>query len=62
MNWFRIISGTLIVSIVGIIVLIKWHKKIVLETSWIYGIYVGICIILLLFLLISLEQYWLILK
>ena len=62
MNWFRIISGTLIVSIVGIIVLIQWHKKIDSETTWIYGIYVGIWIILLLFLLISLEQYWLILK
>lgn len=28
MNWFRIIFGTLIVSIVGIIVLIQWYKKI----------------------------------
>ena len=62
MNWFRIIFGTLIVSIVGIIVLIQWYKKIDSETTWIYGIYVGICIILSLFLLISLEQYWLILK
>lgn len=55
MNWFRIISGTLIVAIVGIIVLIQWHKKIDSKTTWIYGIYVGICVILSLFLLISFE-------
>ncbi|MGN1012259.1 MAG: hypothetical protein ACI4ON_00290 [Clostridia bacterium] len=60
MNWFRIISGTLIVVVVGILSLIEWHKKIDSETTWIYGIYVVICIILSLFVLIELELFWLI--
>lgn len=59
MNWFRVIVGTLIIAIVGIIVLIDWYKNIDSDTSWIYGIYVGIHIILSLFVLIALEQYWL---
>ena len=59
MNWFRVIVGTLIIAIVGIIVLIDWYKNIDSDTSWIYGIYVGIHIILSLFVLITLEQYWL---
>lgn len=58
-GWFRIITGTLIVTTVGIIVLVKWHKEIDSETTWIYGIYVILNIILSLFLLIELEQYWL---
>lgn len=59
MNWFRVIVGTLIIAIVGIIVLIDWYKNIDSDTSWIYGIYVEIHIILSLFVLIALEQYWL---
>lgn len=62
MSWFRVITGTLIVAIVGIIVLIKWNKEIDSETTWIYGIYVVLNIILSLFVLIGLEQFWLIQK
>lgn len=60
-SWFRVIVGTLIIAIIGIAVLIDWHKNIDSDTSWIYGIYVGIHIILSLFVLIALEQYWLML-
>lgn len=56
MNWFRIISGTVIVAVVGIIVLIQWHKKIDSKTTWIYGIYILAHIILSLFVLIAFEQ------
>ena len=62
MNWFRVILGMVIITIVGIAVLICWHKKIDSETTWIYGIYVGAHIILSLFVLIGLEQYWLVNK
>lgn len=55
MNWFRIISGTVIVAVVGIIVLIQW-KKIDSKTTWIYGIYILAHIILSLFVLIAFEQ------
>ena len=58
-SWFRVITGTLITAIAGIVVLIKWNKEIDSETTWIYGIYVVIQTILSLFLLIGLEQYWL---
>lgn len=60
LNWFRVISGTVILAIVGIIVLFKWHKEIDSETTWIYGIYVLIQLILSLFVLIGLEQFWLV--
>ena len=62
MNWFRVILGRTIITIVGISALIYWHKKIDSETTWIYGIYVGAHIILFLFVLIGLEQYWLVNK
>lgn len=58
-SWFRVILGTLIITILGIIVLIKWHKEIDSETTWLYGIYIFLQIILSLFVLITLEQYWL---
>lgn len=58
-NWFRVILGITLVTIVGIIVLIKWHKEIDSETTWIYGIYTVLQIILSLFVLIGLEQFWL---
>ena len=55
---FRIITGTLIITIVGIIVLIKWNKEIDSETTWIYGIYVVLHIILSIFVLTELEIFW----
>ena len=57
MNWFRVILGMVIITTVGIIALIYWHKKIDSETTWIYGIYVVIVLILSLFVLIGLEQF-----
>ena len=62
MNWFRVILGMVIITIVGITVLIIWHKKIDRETTWIYAVYVILNIILSLFVLIGLEQYWLVNK
>ena len=55
---FRVITGTLIITIVGIIVLIKWNKEIDSETTWIYGIYVVLHIILSIFVLTELEIFW----
>ncbi len=55
---FRIITGTLIITIVGIIVLIKWNKEIDSETTWIYGIYIVLHIILSIFVLTGLEIFW----
>ncbi len=59
MNWFRIIFGVMIITVVGIAVLIYWHKKIDHETTWIYAVYVLLNIILSIFVLIGLEQFWL---
>lgn len=60
MNIFRIIFGEGIIFVTGIISLIFWHKKIDSKTTWIYGIYISIIFIVSLFVLIELEQYWLI--
>lgn len=60
MNWFRVILGMVIITIVGIIALILWHKEIDRETTWIYAVYVVLIIILSLFVLIGLEQFWLV--
>lgn len=62
MNWFRVILGMTIITIVGISVLIYWHKKIDRKTTWIYAVYVILNIILSLFVLIGLEQFWLVNK
>lgn len=59
-GYFRVITGTLIITIAGIIVLVKWHKEIDSETTWIYGIYIVLQIILSLFVLIKLELFWLV--
>ena len=59
MNWFRVILGMVIITIVGITVLIIWHKTIDRDTTWIYAVYVILNIILSLFVLIGLEQFWL---
>lgn len=58
-SWFRVITGTLLIAIVGIICLISWNKEIDSETTWIYGIYVTMHIILSVFVLTRLEQFWL---
>lgn len=55
---FRIVTGVLIVSIVGIIALIKWNKEIDSETTWGYGIYVVLHIILSIIVLTRLEIFW----
>lgn len=60
MNYFRIILGMVIISIVGIAGLVFWHKKIDRETTWIYAVYVILNIILSLFVLIGFEQFWLV--
>lgn len=60
MSLLRIILGLVIVTIISIFLLIDWHKNIDSNTTWIYGIYILLHIILLLFVLIILEQYWLI--
>ncbi len=55
----KVIIGMFILIFVGILVLIDWHKKIDPKTTWIYGIYIILQLILSLFVLIGLEQYWL---
>ena len=54
----KIIVSESIFIIVGIISLIFWNKKIDSKTTWIYGIYILIQLILWLFVLIGLQQYW----
>lgn len=56
----KAIISIAILVIVGIISLIYWDKKIDSETTWIYGIYVTIILILSLFVFLGLQQYWLI--
>lgn len=53
--WKTIIGG-IILGIVGIISLILWYKKIDPNTTWIYGVYIGIILIFWLFVSINLEQ------
>lgn len=60
MNWFRIVLGMVILIIVGLISLIYWHKRIDCQTTWVYAVYIIIILILSLFVLIGLEQYWLV--
>ena len=55
---FRVITGKLIITITGIIVLIKWNKEIDSETTWIYGIYIVLHILLSIFVLTELEIFW----
>ena len=57
-SWFRIITGTLIITIIGIMFLIKWNKEIDSETTWIYGIYIVLHIILSILVLTGLEIFW----
>lgn len=59
MSLLRIILGLVIVTIISIFLLIDWHKNIDSNTTWIYGIYILLHIILLLFVLIILEQFYL---
>lgn len=60
MNWFRVILGMAILIVAGIISLIGWYKEVDHKTTWVYAVYIGIILILSLFVLIRLEQYWLI--
>ena len=55
----KVIIGMIILIVAGIISLIYWHKKIDSHTTWIYGIYILTQLILWLFVLIGLQQYWL---
>lgn len=55
---WKVIIGESILVIAGIISLILWHKKIDSETTWMYGIYIAIQLILWLFVLIGVQQYW----
>lgn len=59
---WKVIICESILLITGIISLICWNKKIDSETTWIYGIYIGLNLILSLFVLIGIEQFWLIQK
>lgn len=59
MNWFRMILGMAILIIAGIISLIGWYKEVDRKTTWVYAVYIGIILILSLFALIGLEQFWL---
>lgn len=54
----KVIIIETILVIAGIICLTYWHKKIDSETTWIYGIYIVIQLIVFLFVLIGLQQYW----
>lgn len=58
MNWFRVILGMAILTTAGIISLVGWYKEVDRKTTWIYAVYIGIMLILFLFVLIGLEQYW----
>ncbi len=59
MNTFRIILGMIILIIAGIASLIVCYKMTnSISTTVIYGIYIIIILILSLFALIGLEQYW----
>ena len=48
----------LILIITGIVCLIYWHKKIDPNTTWVYGIYIVIILIIFLFVSLGLEQFW----
>ncbi len=54
----QVVIGEGLLIIVGIISTIFWHKKIDPHTTFIYGIYVVVILILWLFVLIGLQQYY----
>ena len=55
----KVIILETILIIAGIISLIGWHKEVDRKTTWVYAVYIVIILILSLFALIELEQYWL---
>ena len=55
----KVILIMMILAITGIGCLIYWHKKIDPNTTWVYGIYIAIILIIFLFVLLNLEQFWL---
>ena len=58
MRILRIVLAVIIFLGVGTYVLIKWHKEIDAKTTWIYGIYIIVQIILWISAVIGLELYW----
>lgn len=56
----KVMLGMLILIIISIASLVYWYKKIDSKTTWIYGIYVILQLIVSLFVLKALEQFWLI--
>ena len=52
----NVIIAGIILTITGIVCIILWHKKIDSDTTWIYGIYVALVIISLIFALIIIQQ------
>ena len=58
----KVIICECILVTVGIVSLIYWHKKIDADTTWVYAIYIAIIIILSVFALITIEQFWIIHK
>lgn len=55
----KVIILETILIIAGIISLTGWYKEVDRKTTWIYAVYIAIILILSLFALIELEQYWL---
>lgn len=60
MALLRIILGMIILTIAAILGIIYFYKTIDSTSALIYGIYATTILILSLFALISLEQFWLI--
>lgn len=54
----KILISETILIIAGILSLIYWHKKIDPKTTWIYGVYITVQLIVFLFVLTGLQQYW----
>lgn len=55
----KAIVGSSILVIVSILSLIFWYKRIDSHTTWIYGIYVILQVTIWIFVLFSLNNYWL---
>lgn len=55
----KVIILETILIIAGIVSLIGWYKEVDRKTTWAYAVYIVIILILSLFALIELEQYWL---
>lgn len=60
MALLRIVLGIIILIIAAILGIIYFYKTIDSTSALIYGIYAAIILILSLFVLIGLEQFWLV--